>query len=128
MAAAAIELRGDFSGDDLRRPARQPGREAGRRLPSLAAIRDGDTRTRAAWIGGLGLQIVRDWVLRFNAEGPEGLIGRKAPGKAPTLSAEQRAALVRWRMGLSPGAIWDRNRRVVDLLFPGAPRWAMPGV
>jgi hypothetical protein len=29
------------------------------------------------------LQIVRDWVLKFNADGPDGLIDRKAPGPAP---------------------------------------------
>ena len=28
------------------------------------------SRSGAARIGGVGLQIVRDWVLRFNAEGP----------------------------------------------------------
>jgi hypothetical protein len=27
------------------------------------------------------LQVVRDWVLRFNAHGPEGLVDRKAPGR-----------------------------------------------
>ncbi len=107
--AAAIELRGDFSSDELRRLARS-SRDAKqvRRLLALAAIRDGGSRTEAARIGGVGLQIVRDWVLRFNAEGPEGLIDRKAPGKAPTLNAEQRAALARavedgpepWRDGV----------------------------
>jgi transposase len=40
------------------------------------------------------LQIVRDWVLRFNAEGPDGLISRKAPGKASILNDEQRRALI----------------------------------
>ena len=107
--AAAIELRGDFSSDELRRLARS-SRDAKqvRRLLALAAIRDGGSRTEAARIGGVGLQIVRDWVLRFNAEGPEGLIDRRAPGKAPTLNAEQRAALARavedgpepWRDGV----------------------------
>lgn len=92
--AAAIELRGDFTGDDLRRLARS-SRDAKqvRRLLSLAVICDGGSRTAAARIGGVGLQIVRDWVVRFNAEGPDGLIDRKAPGKAPTLTLEQRAAL-----------------------------------
>jgi len=37
---------------------------------ALAAIYDGATRTEAAKIGGIGLQIIRDWVLRFNARGP----------------------------------------------------------
>ena len=79
--AAAIELRGDFSGDELRRLSRG-SRDAKqvRRLLALAVIRDGGSRTEAARIAGVGLQSVRDWVLRFNAEGSEGLIDRKAPG------------------------------------------------
>ncbi|HEY5829726.1 MAG TPA: IS630 family transposase, partial [Hyphomicrobiaceae bacterium] len=107
--AVAIELRADLSGDELRRLARG-SRDAKqvRRLLAVAAILDGGTRTEAARVGGVGLQIVRDWVLRFNAEGPDGLIDRKAPGKAPTLTAEQRAALARivgagpepWRDGV----------------------------
>ena len=107
--AAAIGLRDDFTGDDLRRLARS-SRDAKqvRRLLALAAIGDGGSRTEAARIGGVGLQIVRDWVLRFNAEGPDGLIDRKAPGKAPTLTPERRAALARaveagpepWRDGV----------------------------
>ena len=121
--AAAIELRVDFSGDDLRRFARS-SRDAKqvRRLLALAVIRDGGSRTEAARIGGVGLQIVRDWVVRFNAEGPDGLIDRKAPGKAPTLTPEQRAALagaveagpepwrdgvVRWRLIDLVQWLWD---------------------
>jgi hypothetical protein len=29
----------------------------------------------------VGLQIVQAWVVRFNAEGPAGLLDRKAPGQ-----------------------------------------------
>lgn len=47
----------------------------------------------AAEVGGVARQIVRDWVLRFNAEGPDGLIDRKAPGKRPLLPPAQRTAL-----------------------------------
>jgi transposase len=124
--AAAIELRGDFTGDDLRRLARS-SRDARqvRRLLALAVIREGGSRTEAARIGGVGLQIVRDWVLRFNAEGPDGLIDRKAPGKTPTLTPEQRAALagvveagpvpwrdgvVRWRLIDLVQWLWDAFR------------------
>jgi transposase len=94
--AAAIGLRGDFTGDDLRRLARdsRDGNQV-RRLLVLAAIYDGGSRTEAARIGGVGLQIVRDWVVRFNAEGAAGLVDRKAPGKMPALTAEHRAALAR---------------------------------
>src|SRR5579864_9105650 len=41
----------------------------------------------------LTLQVVRDWVLRFNVHGPEGLIDRKAPGQPSRLNDEHRAAL-----------------------------------
>jgi transposase len=39
-----------------------------RRLLALAAIYDGATRTEAAKIGGVGLQIIRDWVLLWFAD------------------------------------------------------------
>jgi transposase len=93
---AAIALRADFTADELRalakasRDARQT-----RRLLALASIYDGAARSEAAKIGGVGLQIVRDWVVRFNAEGPDGLIDRKAPGKRPLLTQAQRTALAR---------------------------------
>jgi transposase len=109
LMAAAIGLREDHVGDDLRRLARvsRDGRQV-RRLLALAAIYDGASRTEAARIGGVTLQIVRDWVVRFNAEGPAGLLDRKAPGKAPSLGPEARAALARvvedgpapWRDGV----------------------------
>jgi hypothetical protein len=59
----------------------------------LAAVYDGASRTEAARIGGVTLQIVRDWVLRFNAEGPGGLVNRKAPGQTPRLNDGHRTAL-----------------------------------
>ena len=94
--AAAIDLRSDFDGDGLRRIARasKDGRQV-RRLLALAAIYDGGARSEAARIGGVGLQIVRDWVVRFNDRGPDGLIDGKAPGALSLLSAEQRHALLR---------------------------------
>jgi transposase len=60
----------------------------------LAAIYEGATRAEAAKIGGVTLQIVRDWVLKFNAHGPDGLIDRKPPGQTPRLNDTHRAALV----------------------------------
>ena len=44
-------------------------------------------------MGGVGLQIVRDWVLWFNAEGPDGLVNGKAPGAPSLLNDDQRRAL-----------------------------------
>lgn len=91
---AAIGLREDFGSANLRALARAvKDANQARRLLALAVIYDGGRRTDAARTGGVGLQIIRDWVLRFNASGPDGLIDGKAPGKPPKLSADQRAAL-----------------------------------
>jgi transposase len=110
--AAAIGLGADHGADDLRRLARA-SQDAGqtRRLLASAAIYDGGSRTEAARVGGLSLQIVRDWVLRFNAEGPAGLVSRKAQGQPPLLNAEHRAALAAAvEAGPKP------YRRLVDLV------------
>jgi transposase len=113
--AAPIQLRSDVTAAELRLHTRRtPDASQARRLLALAEIYDGGRRSEAARIGGVGLQIVRDWVVRFNAGGPGGLLDRKAPGQAPRLTAEQLAALaraveagpkpyldgvVRWRLG-----------------------------
>lgn len=88
---AAIGLRGDFDGPALRRLAKAT-KQAGqaRRLLALAVIYDGGSRGDAARIGDVGLQTVRDWVLRFNAHGPEGLIDGKAPGNRARLGETER--------------------------------------
>jgi Winged helix-turn helix len=90
-----IPLRSDFDAAALRRLARQSkdGPQA-RRLLALAAIYEGATRTEAARIGGVTLQIVRDWVIKFNAQGPGGLIDRKLPGQASRLTDVHRTALM----------------------------------
>ena len=65
--SAPIPLRRDFGASQLRGLAKKTkdGPQA-RRLLALAAIYDGATRTEAAMIGGVGLQIIRDWVLHFD--------------------------------------------------------------
>ena len=121
-----VALRGDFDAPSLRAAARE-FRDAGqvRRLVALAAIYDGSTRTEAAKIGGVTLQIVRDWVVKFNAHGPAGLIDRKAPGQPSRLNETHRAALaeiiasgpipaihgvVRWRIIDLCQWIWEEFR------------------
>ncbi len=90
----AIPLRSDFDAPTIRRLARRC-RDArqGRRLLSLAAIYDGMSRSDAARIGGMELQILRDWVVRFNAEGPDGLCDRKSTGRKRRLNADQMREL-----------------------------------
>lgn len=93
---AAIKLRDDFTGAMLRDLAKRSRDGAqSRRLIALAEVCDGARRSEAARLAGVGLQIIRDWVLRFNAAGPDGLIDRKSPGPQRKLTDEQRAGLVR---------------------------------
>ena len=92
--SAPIPLRQDFEASQLRGLAKKSkdGPQA-RRLLALAAIYDGATRTEAAKIGGVGLQIIRDWVLRFNARGPDALVNGKSPGQPSKLNDLQRQAI-----------------------------------
>ncbi|HEX9905139.1 MAG TPA: helix-turn-helix domain-containing protein, partial [Propylenella sp.] len=84
---AAIDVRDDFTASELRKlAARAKDANQGRRLLALAAIYDGMSRADAAKIGGMDRQTLRDWVHRFNAEGPDGLENRSAPGRACWLS------------------------------------------
>ncbi len=91
-----VALRKDFDGPGLRRIAKA-SKDGGqsRRLLALAEIYDGGKRGDAARIGAVGLQVIRDWVLRFNAHGPDGLIDGKATSKRPKLNDAQRQALAR---------------------------------
>ena len=121
-----IALRTDFDASAVRAAARRSkdGGQA-RRLLALAAIYEGSSRTEAARIGGVTLQIVRDWVVKFNAHGPEGLINRKPPGQPSKLTAAHRAALqaiveqgpipaihgvVRWRLVDLIQWLWEEFR------------------
>jgi transposase len=127
---AAIALRCDHDGPGLRRLAKAT-KDAGqsRRCLALADIYDGGARSDAARIGAVGLQVIRDWVLRFNTAGPNGLIDRKASGPSPKLNNAQRRALarlvesgpipaihgvVRWRLKDLAEWIWEEFRITLD--------------
>ena len=94
--ARGIPLRSDYSADDLRVLARSSadGKQA-RRLLALSLIYDGAGRSAAARHGGVDVQTIRDWVLRFNDDGPNGLLDGKSTGTPPRLTSRQRAALAR---------------------------------
>src|SRR3954453_3632286 len=90
--ASAVGLRADYSAAELRRLAAvTKNASQSRRLLSLAAVLDGMNRTEAARIGGMDRQKLRDWVHRFNARGPQGLLDSWWKGPEPRLSNEQRA-------------------------------------
>jgi transposase len=70
---ASIALRDDFDGPTPRRLTKNSaGANQTRRLLALAVVYYGDWRSAAAELGGVTLQIVRDWAVRFNAKGPDG--------------------------------------------------------
>jgi transposase len=113
-----VPLRSDFDATALRRIARRSkdGPQA-RRLLALAVIYEGATRTEAARIGGVTRQIVRDWVVKFNARGPDGLIDRKPPGQPSRLTDAHRTALMaRIDEGPIPSAHGVVRWRLIDLI------------
>ena len=92
--SAAIPLRNDCDAYELRLLAgRVKDANQARRLLAIAAVYEGMDREQAARIGGMDRQTLCDWVHRFNAHGPDGLINVKPPGRRPRLSPEQKEEL-----------------------------------
>lgn len=91
---SGVSMRTDYSAEELRRLARGCGssRQCARLL-ALAGVAEGLSRGEAARLGGMDRQTLRDWVHRFNVEGPEGVVDCQAPGPQPRLSPEQRQVL-----------------------------------
>jgi transposase len=92
----AIAVRRDYSSRELRRLAtRVKDAAQARRLLALSAVLDGSSREEAAKIGGMDRQTLRDWVIRFNEEGLDGLVNKPSPGAPGKLTEEHKAFLVR---------------------------------
>src|SRR5476649_656373 len=112
-----VLLRGDFDAARLRVLRRR--RRMGRRLGGFWRWRPfttGATRTEAARIGGVTLQIIRDWVMRFNARGAAGLLDGKSPGQPSRLNDVQRQAIVRMiESGPIPAIHGVVRWRLIDL-------------
>jgi transposase len=93
-----VRLREDYSAAELRDLAKSARTAAAsRRMLALALVLEGKTRAEAAKAGGMDRQTLRDWVHRFNADGPEGLYDKRGNGRSCRLSdAQQRelAALI----------------------------------
>ena len=112
-----IPLRPDFDATAVRLEAKRSKNGAqARRLLALAAVYEGASRTEAAAIGSVTVQIVRDWVVKFNDHGPAGLIDRKPPGQPSRLTNAHRAALVQAiEDGPVPSAHGVVRWRLIDL-------------
>ena len=69
----AIPVRTGYTAGGVRRFAKRAKDAAqARRLLAIAAVLDGASREEAAKIGGMDRQTLRDWVIRFNEQGPDG--------------------------------------------------------
>ena len=105
----AIAVRADFSSQELRRLAtRVKDAAQARRLLAIAAVLDGAAREEAAKIGGMDRQTLRDWVIRFNDQGPDGLINIPSPGGRPSWTPST---------GLSGPPVGGRRWRACELIM-----------
>ncbi len=92
----AIEVRSDHKSEELRRlAARVKNAGQARRLLAIAAVLEGASREEAARIGGMDRQTLRDWVIRFNEQGADGLVNKVSPGGPSKLTDDHKAFLAR---------------------------------
>jgi transposase len=112
----AITRRELGAGEPRREAARCRDAAAARRMLALALVLEGRPREAAARAVGMDRQTLRDWVHRYNAEGPPGRRDRPRPGRKPRLAPDQEAELVTAaERGPDPDRDGVARRRRVDL-------------
>ena len=136
--------RTELSAAELRRAAAcSRDADAVRRMLALALVLEGRSRKEAAESCGMDRQTLRDWVVRYNAEGLAGPSDRAPPGPTFRLTPEQMAELseiveagpdpamdhvVRWRRVDLRRVIAVEAIRSVAIPAPGAPQGVIPTV
>jgi transposase len=94
MPAAVRITRTELDAAGLRDAARRASDVAtARRMLALALVMEGQSRAAAARAAGMDRQTLRDWVIRYNAEGLSGLRDRHGGGARRRLLPEQEAEL-----------------------------------
>lgn len=92
---AALEIRKDRTALVLRKAAkRESDARAARRMLAIANALDGMSRAQAARAAGMDRQALRDWVVRYNAHGLDGLYDRWGNGRPPRLTPDEQAELL----------------------------------
>ena len=112
----AIAVRTDFTAGEVRRLAKRAKDAAqARRLLAIAAVLDGASREDAARIGGMDRQTLRDWVIRFNEQGPDGLVNIASRAYRPSLARNTGPFwLGSWRRVLSRRwTVWCAGGRAI---------------
>lgn len=89
-----LVIRADVPAPELRRLAKaeRDGRVS-RRLLAIANALDGMSRADAARLAGMDRQTLRDWVIRYNEAGVDGLADRWGAGRPPAVSDGQLATV-----------------------------------
>ena len=92
---SALLIRRDRTPRVLRKLAKaESDARIARRILAIANALDGMSREEAARSAGMDRQTLRDWVIRYNAHGVDGLADHWGDGRPPKLSAQEKAELV----------------------------------
>lgn len=90
----ALEIRRDRTPVMLRKLAKaEEDARVARRLLAIANALDGMDRKAAAAAAGMDRQTLRDWVIRYNEHGVDGLVDRWGDGRPPRLAPDELAEL-----------------------------------
>ena len=82
-----LTIRDDLTSEQLRRLARRERNpRVARRMLAIANALDGMSRAAAARLAGMDRQTLRDWVIRYNEHGIEGLADRWGAGRPTAVS------------------------------------------
>jgi transposase len=117
----------DHSSAELRQQAAQHAdSKVTRRLLAIALILEGDSRADAARSCGMDRQTLRDWVIRYNEKGIDGLCDQPhGGGTGSKLTEAEKAALAKWvengpdpkEDGLVRWRLSDLSLRIRDRFF-----------
>lgn len=124
----ALAICQDLTPTELRRLARfELDRRASMRLLAIANALEGMSRADAARLAGMERQALRDAVIRYNTEGPEGLHDRPRSGRPEGLSEGQQAALKAWVLrGPDPERDGISAWRLIDICAHAERAYGVP--
>jgi transposase len=91
----SLTIRRDRTPAVLRKAARaETDARIARRMLAIANALDGMSREAAARSAGMDRQTLRDWVIRYNARGIDGLADQPREGRPPKLEPHEKAELI----------------------------------
>ena len=108
----ALTIRRDRTPAALRKLAKtETDARVARRLLAIANALSGMSRKEAAEAAGMNRQTLRDWVIRYNAHGVDGLHDCWGEGRPPRLEPKEQAELIRIVLEQNPIRLRHSLRR-----------------